>query len=378
MIAKKLSSQNKEAQYLLAGFAIAVVAAIAVALAAYDDLNRNFDSNNWISRAGTVIETLDVAGGDSFAALAALQNYYAHGDREPLDNLAASISDLQRQAVALRILTLDNPAQQRQLDQVDLAAANAAILAQEAIQVAASTSREDAIKDPVFANLATALSQLRSQYDPLSATESILLTARTAALQTSFRRSAAVMGVGGIIIFAWLLLVGGYAGLTAYRFKQIAVDRRRADDRFRALLETAPDAIVLVNRQGRIVLANAQTEKRFGYSREELLGKPVEMLLPPRFRAQHSHDCNSYFADSKVRPAGPGAELYGLRKDASEFPIEVSLSEIETEDGTLVSSVIRDISDRKEAEERVRELDEIQRRHAVQVEAANKELEAFS
>jgi PAS domain S-box-containing protein len=378
MIAKKLSFQNKEARYLLAGFAIAVVAAIAVALAAYGDINRDFDSNNWISRAGTVIETLDVAGGDSFAALAALQNYYAHGDREPLDNLAASISDLQRQAVALRILTLDNAAQQRQLDQVDLAAANAAILAHEAIQVAGAMSPEDAIKDPVFANLGSALSRLRAQYDPMLATESTLLTARTAALQASFRRSATVMAAGGIIIFAWLLLVGGYAGLTTLRFQQIALDRRKADDRFRTLLETAPDAIVLVNRQGRMVLINAQTEKRFGYPREDLLGKPVEMLLPPRFREQHSHDCNGYLADSKLRPAGVAAELYGLRKDQSEFPIEVSLSAIETEDGTLVSSVFRDISDRKEAEEKVRELDEIQRRHAVQVEAANKELEAFS
>src|SRR5271163_1688941 len=304
MIAKKLSFRNQEARHLIAGFAIAIVGAAAVALAASGDIDRSFDSNDWITRAGTVIETLDVARGDSFAALAALQNYYAQGNRERLDNLAASISDLQRQTVALRVLMLDNPAQQRQLNQVDQAAANVAILAQEATQVAASTSREDAIKDPVFANLATALSRLRAQYDPIVATESTMLTARTAALQTSFRRSAAVMGIGGIIIFAWLLLVGGYAGLTTMRFQQIARDRRKADGRFRTLLETAPDAIVLVNREGRMVLTNAQTEKRFGYSREELLGKPVEMLLPPRFRAQHADACNSYFADSKVRPAG--------------------------------------------------------------------------
>ena len=129
-----------------------------------------------------------------------------------------------------------------------------------------------------------------------------------------------------------------------------------AEDKFRALLETAPDAMVLVDPTGRMVLVNAQTEKLFGYARAELLGHTVEMLVPARFRDQHPAASQPLFRRPQGASDGLGLELYGLRKDGSEFPVEISLSKIETEDGTLVSSAIRDITDRKRAEEKVREL----------------------
>jgi len=125
---------------------------------------------------------------------------------------------------------------------------------------------------------------------------------------------------------------------------------RGAEDKFRALLESAPDAMVIVDAGGEIVLVNAQTERLFGYRREELLGERVEMLLPDRFRDRHPDHRTGYSANPHARPMGAGLELFGRRKDGNEFPVDVSLSPVETEDGTLVSSAIRDITDRREGE----------------------------
>jgi PAS domain S-box-containing protein len=155
-----------------------------------------------------------------------------------------------------------------------------------------------------------------------------------------------VIGVISLCVIQALLI----SGLLVQR-----VNRRRAERRFRQVVEAAPNGMVMVGRDGTIVLANAQMEMIFGYRKEEMLGQPVEMLLPERFRDQHPTYRGRFFAAPEVRAMGPGREIFGRCKDGGEVPVEIGLSPVQTDEGLFVLASILDVTERRRAENALRE-----------------------
>jgi PAS domain S-box-containing protein len=137
---------------------------------------------------------------------------------------------------------------------------------------------------------------------------------------------------------------------------------RQSEEQFRVAVEGAPNGMITVGRDGRILMTNSQMEKIFGYMREELLGQPVEMLVPERFRGQHFRQLREFFAKPRVRPMGAGRDLYGLRKDGSEFPVEIGLNPIGTANDVQVLASITDITERKRVQD-----DLVKARHELEI-----------
>jgi PAS domain S-box-containing protein len=166
--------------------------------------------------------------------------------------------------------------------------------------------------------------------------------------------STSTLGIAGVSTVTVVVL--GFAMLTSTVQRRFSFQKLQAESKFQGLLEAAPDAIVVVNREGKVVLVNAQTETLFGYTRGELLGREIEMLIPERFRGVHPMHRQEFSIEQRARAMGPDLELFGLHKLGHEFPVEISLSPLQTETGALVISAIRDISERKHAEENLRSL----------------------
>jgi PAS domain S-box-containing protein len=362
-------------RFLWSGVVAALIAATIVGGATYNESSRYHYWSDWITHSELVLNTIDQARTDSFEALVAGDNYYQNGDRREQKKCDVLNAKLQKQFGELRTLTRDNSFQQARLDKIDPILHRISVLIGGPAQNAAIAQRGNVSPSPDSAEFTAGFVGLRALLQQMSTEEHQLLMARLANARVASGKSIATIAIGGSLILVWLLFLSGYATVASKRLRETvqkladsreqlvrAAERRKADAQFRALLESAPDALVIVSKNGDIVLVNAQTETLFGYRRDELLGQPIELLVPERFRARHPEYRLEYSASPKPRPMGAGLELAGRRKDGTEFAAEISLSPIPTSEDALVAAAVRDVSERKRLEgEQFRRINEASR-----------------
>jgi PAS domain S-box-containing protein len=325
-------------------FGLALAILLVISILEYQNARALVAANRWVVHTHEVLTELEATLSAVKDAETGRRGYVTTGDERELAPYFTSQSELPARIRHLRELTADNTHQQQRLDKLEpLMAAKMATL-QESIAIRKTKGLEAASQTLLTERGTEVMDQIRDAIARMETEERGLLEIRNKASEAGARTVIWVLSLGSISALVLLALA----------FSMLNVEmaaRKRAEQKFRRLLEAAPDAIVVVDRGGKIVLVNAQVEKLFGYRREELLERQMEVLVPGRFRGRHPEHRTNFFTQPRVRSMGAGLELYAFRKDGTEFPVEISLSPLETEEGTLVSSAIRDITERKRAEE---------------------------
>jgi PAS domain S-box-containing protein len=328
-----------------------VIIFVAVCLVSYRATTVSRDSYRWVRHTHEVLENLQ----DSLFAIQTIESSYRGfiltGSDDYLNSFHAGVLRVQMDGAILRKLTVDNAAQQRRLPTLDSLVTQKVEFGEMVIGLRQTQGLEAAAEAMRRASGQPAIDEFQQVVREMQDEELRLLALRDADAERHSRQSKAAIILGG----ASGLLIAALAGWIS---QSDLAARRRAEAKYRGLLEAAPDAMVVVNAAGEIVLLNVQAEKQFGYRRDELVGQQVTNIIPEGFAERITADGARSAADALAQQIGTGIELTARRKDGNRFPIEIMLSPLKSPSGILVTAAIRDITYRKQAESNLRSLAE--------------------
>jgi PAS domain S-box-containing protein len=321
-------------------FGTAILTLLVMSAISYRARVLSNESERWVEHTHEVLENLQ----DLELAMETVRSSYHEfaltGDESALGPLRTNQLIAMQRITAIRNLTVDNASQQRRIVDIERLTVQRIQFAQRVItlrRMKGSDAAADAVRSqqnqPTLDELSAALHEVQAEELRLLGLRDVDAAKRLRQTKTSL--------VALTILALFIVAAAGW-------------NVQQEDSRFRGLMEAAPDAMVVINQTGEVVLLNGRAEKQFGYQRNELLNRPIEILIPQRFRSQ----LHAFLGQPQVRAMGQGLELFGLRKDGSEFPAEIMLSPLENAKGILITAAIRDISVRKAAEENLRQSEE--------------------
>jgi PAS domain S-box-containing protein len=342
-------------------FGSAILTLLVVGAISYRAMVVSNDSERWVQHTLEVLANLQDLLSDMESIESNSRGFALTGEEWRLVSYRANMKSLEQHEAAVHSLTVDNPAQQRQMPALNRLAAQEVQFSEMVIEIRRAKGPEAAAHVIQNGQGQRIMDGFRGVFREMQEEELRLLALRNAAAKQRLAQTKTFLILGTFLG----LLISAAAAWTVQRdsSRRAFADKALLDseERFRGLLEAAPDAMVVVNQSGEIVLLNVQAEKQFGYRREELLGQKVKNIIPEGFVERLIADGTRTATEALAHQIGTGIELSGRRKDGNEFPIEIMLRPLENADGILVTAAIRNITERKQAEETLRQSEESNR-----------------
>ncbi|MBI3415848.1 MAG: PAS domain S-box protein [Verrucomicrobia bacterium] len=344
------------------GFGLALALLLGVVVMAIRSQREFMVDNALIGHTHEVLAELESIPALTAAAESSRRGFILTRDERLLASYEAAAAQLPRKLQTVRRLTADDPAQQPRLDRLEPIVGQKLAQLRESIALRRQGGDDAARQIAITLEGASLVESIRELSAALVQEERALLNERSARSESRARLTESFLVLTGVLGILAVWFAGTRVRRDIAERDQAKTALLKSEEQFRCLFEAAPDGVIMVNERGLITRTNAQAEKMFGYRREELSGQHIGVLMPEHLREAYEKHRQTFQAAPRLRAMGSDRDLAARRKDGSEFSADIMLNPVQTEEGQAVIAAVRDVTERKRAEERLRQSEEFNRR----------------